>query len=57
MIRMLRTTSTPHGTAAIFAVVLAAVASVATLLAQSTPGVISGPVGPSCGCGPGGRGV
>ena len=34
-------------TAAIIAAVFALVASVATLLAQSTPGVISGPVGPS----------
>ena len=33
--------------AAIVAAVLAAIAGVTTLLAQSTPGVISGPVGPS----------
>src|SRR5205809_5990288 len=38
--------TTPQPTAAIAAAVVAAVASV-TMLAQSTPGVISGPVGPS----------
>ena len=40
-------TPSNRSTAAISAAVLALAASVASLLAQSTPGVISGPVGPS----------